>query len=70
MNQLTNVLGKILLEPYAYILSMKGKEIRSKLIEVFNFWLDVPAPKLAIINRLVNMLHNASLLQVPLSHHL
>ncbi|KAG6897510.1 hypothetical protein C0992_000940 [Termitomyces sp. T32_za158] len=54
----------ILLEPYAYILSVKGKEIRSKLIEAFNLWLDVPEPKLTIINRLVNMFHNASLLQV------
>ncbi|KAG6859865.1 hypothetical protein C0995_002697 [Termitomyces sp. Mi166 len=52
----------ILLEPYTYVLSMRGKEIRGKLIEAFNVWLDVPAPKLAIITRLVNMLHTASLM--------
>ncbi|KAG5635821.1 hypothetical protein H0H81_010008 [Sphagnurus paluster] len=39
-----------------------SKEIRGHLIEAFNIWLKVPKPKLAVISRLVNMLHSASLL--------
>ncbi|KAG6917241.1 hypothetical protein DXG01_003273 [Tephrocybe rancida] len=50
------------LEPFTYITSNPGKEIRSQLIDAFNLWLDVPAQKLAVISRLVNMLHAASLL--------
>ncbi|KAF5374682.1 hypothetical protein D9615_008943 [Tricholomella constricta] len=51
-----------LLEPFTYITSNPGKEIRSQLIEAFNIWLNVPSSKLAVISRLVNMLHSASLL--------
>ncbi|KAF8058582.1 isoprenoid synthase domain-containing protein [Lyophyllum atratum] len=51
-----------LLEPFTYITSNPGKEIRGQLIEAFNIWLNVPATKLSVISRLVNMLHAASLL--------
>jgi geranylgeranyl diphosphate synthase type 3 len=51
-----------LLEPYHYIADSGGKEVRTKLIEAFNIWLDVPESDLAIIRRVVRMLHNASLL--------
>lgn len=34
------------------------------MIEAFNTWLKVPADKLEIIGRVVNMLHSASLLYV------
>ncbi|KAG6844947.1 hypothetical protein H0H87_002280 [Tephrocybe sp. NHM501043] len=53
-----------LLEPFSYITSNPGKEIRGQLIDAFNVWLEVPTPKLAVISRLVNMLHSASLLWI------
>lgn len=52
----------ILLQPYTYLCSLPGKEIRSQLIEAFDAWLHVPATSLAVIKRVVEMLHNASLL--------
>ncbi|KAG1726877.1 isoprenoid synthase domain-containing protein [Suillus paluster] len=51
-----------LLEPYTYITANPGKEIRGKLVESFNLWLNVPKDKLVVINRVVGLLHNASLL--------
>lgn len=53
-----------MLEPYSYITANPGKEIRGKLIESFNYWLNVPKDKLAVINRVVGLLHNGSLLYV------
>lgn len=51
-----------ILEPFSYVTSIPGKEIRSQLIAAFNVWLNVPSEKLNIISKIVNMLHNASLL--------
>ncbi|TFK31766.1 isoprenoid synthase domain-containing protein [Crucibulum laeve] len=51
-----------LLEPFTYITSQPGKEIRTKLIDAFNTWMNVPTDQLQIIKRVVNMLHAASLL--------
>ena len=53
---------KAILEPFQFITSNPGKEIRGKLIEAFNLWLDVPAHKLKVIAKIVNMLHSASLM--------
>ncbi|KAF8327507.1 isoprenoid synthase domain-containing protein [Amanita rubescens] len=50
------------LEPFKYVTSHPGKDIRRKLIEAFNLWLNVPADKLKIIADVVNMLHTASLM--------
>ncbi|WVF72522.1 hypothetical protein IAT40_007339 [Kwoniella sp. CBS 6097] len=50
------------LEPYTYISANPGKEIRTKLIDAFNLWLDVPYDDLEVITKVVRMLHNASLL--------
>ncbi|CAG8511853.1 10576_t:CDS:2 [Ambispora gerdemannii] len=52
----------ILLEPYHYLLAHPGKEIRSKLIEAFDWWLKVPKEQLVVITKVVEMLHTASLL--------
>ncbi|KAI5370153.1 Putative polyprenyl synthetase, isoprenoid synthase domain superfamily [Septoria linicola] len=52
----------ILQGPYAYLESHPGKDIRSQLISAFNEWLQVPASSLAVITRVVAMLHTASLL--------
>ncbi|KAF9560927.1 geranylgeranyl pyrophosphate synthetase [Mortierella alpina] len=51
-----------LLEPYTYISSNPGKEMRTELIEAFNIWIKVPAQELAIITKVVKMLHTSSLL--------
>ncbi|KAF8621242.1 hypothetical protein AX15_007952 [Amanita polypyramis BW_CC] len=51
-----------LLEPFSYISSHPGKDIRRKLIGAFNTWLNVPADKLRVIADVVNMLHTASLM--------
>ncbi|CAO1637330.1 unnamed protein product [Sympodiomycopsis kandeliae] len=51
-----------LLEPYTYLASRPGKEIRSKLIDAFNIWLQVPDLHLNSVRKVVDMLHTASLL--------
>ena len=51
-----------LLEPFAYLSQQPGKEVRSQLMDAFDAWLRVPAERLAVIRRAVEMLHNASLL--------
>ncbi|CAG8598301.1 68_t:CDS:2 [Paraglomus brasilianum] len=53
---------KILLEPYNYLLANPGKEIRTKLIEAFDYWLQLPKEQMMIITKVVTMLHTASLL--------
>lgn len=53
---------QVLLEPFKYITSNPGKEIRGKLIEAFNIWLNVPPERLQVIAKIVNMLHAASLM--------
>ncbi|CAF1517164.1 unnamed protein product [Didymodactylos carnosus] len=54
--------NRILLEPYEYIRTIPGKQIRPKLIKAFNHWLHIPDEKLLIISEITEMLHNASLL--------
>ncbi|KAF9346286.1 geranylgeranyl pyrophosphate synthetase [Mortierella sp. AD094] len=51
-----------LLEPYTYISSNPGKEMRTELIEAFNVWTKVPPQELAVITKVIKMLHTASLL--------
>jgi geranylgeranyl diphosphate synthase type 3 len=53
---------QILQEPYHYITQVPGKDIRSKLINAFNLWLEVPEEHLDTIKVVTKMLHNASLL--------
>ena len=53
---------KILLGPYDYMFDHPGKNIRKQLIAAFNTWLKVPEASLAIITKVVGMLHTASLL--------
>ncbi|KAL4068696.1 isoprenoid synthase domain-containing protein [Scleroderma yunnanense] len=52
----------VILEPYTYTTSKRGKEIRTLLIEAFNEWLSVPRDQLDVISRVVRMLHSASLM--------
>lgn len=59
---------KIILGPYDYLFDRPGKDIRRSMISAFNVWLKVPEERLAIINKVVGMLHTASLLYLlPLS---
>ncbi|XP_067092437.1 geranylgeranyl pyrophosphate synthase [Osmerus mordax] len=53
---------RILLEPYKYLLQLPGKQVRTKLSQAFNHWLNVPDDKLQVIIEVTEMLHNASLL--------
>ncbi|XP_061600670.1 geranylgeranyl pyrophosphate synthase [Cololabis saira] len=54
--------NRILLEPYKYLLQLPGKQVRTKLAQAFNHWLNVPEDKLQVITEVTEMLHNASLL--------
>nr|UGY86993.1 geranylgeranyl pyrophosphate synthase [Rhodotorula paludigena] len=53
---------QVLVEPYAYLASIPGKEVRSALIAAFNRWMRVPDDDLDIVKKVVGMLHTASLL--------
>lgn len=51
-----------MLEPYEYLLQVPGKDVRGKLIDSFNKWLQISEPELNQIKTIVSMLHNSSLL--------
>ncbi|CAI5739991.1 unnamed protein product [Peronospora farinosa] len=51
-----------LLEPYAYISELPGKGVRGKMIGAFQTWLCAPFEAVESIQRIVDQLHNASLL--------
>ncbi|KAL5339915.1 isoprenoid synthase domain-containing protein [Aspergillus crustosus] len=53
---------KIVMGPYDYMLQNPGKDLRRQMINAFNVWLKVPPESLAIITKVVAMLHTASLL--------
>ncbi|CAH0394222.1 unnamed protein product [Bemisia tabaci] len=53
---------EILLQPFTYILQVPGKQIRGKLAQAFNVWLNIPDEKLAVVGDIVLLLHNSSLL--------
>ncbi|KAL7732404.1 hypothetical protein ACLKA6_004378 [Drosophila palustris] len=59
---------EILLQPFTYIQQIPGKQFRSELALAFNHWLLIPAEKLTQIGEIVQMLHNSSLLGVPVAH--
>jgi geranylgeranyl diphosphate synthase type 3 len=44
------------------LISHSGKDIRKQVLAAFNVWFDIDPTSLDIINRVVGMLHNASLL--------
>ncbi|KAL2795082.1 isoprenoid synthase domain-containing protein [Aspergillus keveii] len=53
---------KIVIGPYDYMLQHPGKDLRRQMIHAFDAWLKVPTDSLAIITKVVAMLHTASLL--------
>jgi geranylgeranyl diphosphate synthase type 3 len=50
------------LEPYNYLLAQSGKDTTSKVLAAFGLWLTVPADTLQVISKVIEMLHNASLM--------
>lgn len=53
---------RLIMGPFDYLNSQRGKDFRSQLIAAFNTWLDVPAESIDVITKVVGMLHTASLL--------
>lgn len=53
---------KQLIEAYHYVNSVPGKDVRGKLIDCFNLWLQVPSHSTNEIKSIIADLHNASLL--------
>ncbi|KAF8514327.1 terpenoid synthase [Hysterangium stoloniferum] len=51
-----------LVEPFTYLTSTGGKEIRKKMIQAFNLWLKVPEDTVNVVASVVGMLHSASLI--------
>lgn len=54
--------NKELLEPYSYLKQIPGKDVRGHLIDAFNVWLQLPEDKVTEIKKIIDALHNASLL--------
>ncbi|KAH3684960.1 hypothetical protein WICPIJ_004071 [Wickerhamomyces pijperi] len=52
----------IITAPYRYLKTIPGKQMRTKLIAMFNTVLKIPEDKLHVISNVIEMLHNASLL--------
>ena len=50
---------KLLLEPFAYLLQVPGKNIRKKLLHAFNFWMKIPDETALKIGEIIQMLHNS-----------
>ncbi|KAL8728361.1 MAG: hypothetical protein Q9181_005371 [Wetmoreana brouardii] len=48
--------------PFEYLMAKPGKSFRRQLLTALNAWTQVDEASLGIINRVVEMLHNASLL--------
>ncbi|KAJ5904103.1 Phyllocladan-16-alpha-ol synthase [Penicillium tannophilum] len=53
---------QILLGPFDYLETLPGKNLRTAFIQAFNIWLQVPPKQLEIVERVISMLHTASLL--------
>lgn len=51
-----------ILEPYEYIRELPGKNVRGKLVDAFQLWLNVVPDTSKAIKTIVNGLHDASLL--------
>ena len=51
-----------ILEPFRYTCSVAGKGMRSRIIEVFNYWLKVSDACRTQTAAIVEKLHNASLI--------
>lgn len=50
--------------PFDYLMARPGKNFRRQVLTAFNVWLQVDEVAFNIINRVVEMLYNTSLLSV------
>lgn len=57
--------SQVLVEPYAYLAAIPGKDVRSAVIAAFNIWMGCDERNLETVKKVVGMLHTASLLCVP-----
>ena len=51
-----------LLQPVAHILQVPSKLHRTRFSHAYNYWLKVPADKLAVVNDLAHMHHTSFVL--------
>jgi len=58
----THEIDKECIECFYYILNNPGKNVRSTLIDAFNYWLKIPEETIDAIKEVVTKLHTASLL--------
>ncbi|OLN98000.1 Ophiobolin F synthase 2 [Colletotrichum chlorophyti] len=49
-------------EPIDYVSGMPSKGVRSSLIDAMNQWCQVPSTQLAVVQRVIDLLHNSSLI--------
>ncbi|KAI3394937.1 hypothetical protein diail_2044 [Diaporthe ilicicola] len=49
-------------EPINYVSEMPSKGVRSSLIDAMNQWCQVPSTQLAVVKRVIDLLHNSSLI--------
>ncbi|KAJ6569120.1 farnesyltranstransferase [Mycena capillaripes] len=55
-------LGHGILDPFTYTASQPGQGVRGRLLTSFNLWMNVPRAEMEIIAKVVDKLHNASLM--------
>ena len=51
-----------LFSPYQHVASLSSKNVRSRFVDAFNAWLNLPEAAAEGVKRIVDKLHNASLL--------
>jgi len=51
-----------ILRPFKYILKAASKGIRTKMIKAFNYWLNVPADKFAVLQEVFEIYYIGALL--------
>jgi ophiobolin F synthase len=54
--------SSVLEEPIKYIRNMPSKNLRTQLIDCFNFWLNVPGSAISVIKEVIDSLHHSSLM--------
>jgi geranylgeranyl diphosphate synthase type 3 len=47
-----------ILKPFTYVLKASSKGIRAKLVQALNYWLNVPAEKLAVLQEAFQVIHD------------
>lgn len=58
----TSLDTQVLKEPIKYIGGMPSKNLRTQLIDCFNFWLNVPGHTISVLKEVIDCLHHSSLI--------